>query len=311
MSGTNTQSITGITTFTNVTAFNGSQLNVQNGSTLNLVNSTIGGALSSNGSLNWTNGTLASSGQLIVNSTTSVSGFENRGVIAINGTFNNSSTPLVSGGGSRITINPGGILNTGSSLELNGALMVNNGTITGTTNVNFGSLAKGSGVYGPVNVADGGRFSPGNSPGSATTGSTTWNSGGSYLVEMADAIAGAGIGWDEWNINSQLNFNAATNSNAHFTILLSTLDALAANFDNTHDYDWTILHADGGITGFDPSELALDTSGFKNSLGIGQFSLESTPTDLIIHFSNVPEPISVALFAFAGIFAAHRRRFRR
>jgi len=73
------------------------------------------------------------------------------------------------------------------------ALLVNNGHISiGATNVNFGSLAKGSGVYGAVNVTDGGRFSPGNSPGSVTTGSTTWNSGGSYVVEIADALAGGG-----------------------------------------------------------------------------------------------------------------------
>src|SRR5207244_5057418 len=135
-----------------------------------------------------------------------------------NGTFNNSSTPLVSGGGSRITINPGGILNTGSSLELNGALMVNNGTITGTTNINFGSLAKGAGVYGTVNVNDGGRFSPGNSPGSVTTGATTWNSGGSYVVEIADALAGAGTGWDIWNIDGQINLNTTNSNTASVTI---------------------------------------------------------------------------------------------
>jgi hypothetical protein len=85
--------------------------------------------------------------------------------------------------------------------------LVNNGTIAGTTNVNFGSLAKGSGVYGAVNVTDGGKFSPGNSPGAVTTGSTTWNSGGTYTVEIADALAGPGIGWDLWTIAGDLLVN--------------------------------------------------------------------------------------------------------
>ena len=95
-------------------------------------------------------------------------------------------------------------------------LLVNNGTVTGTTNVNFGALAKGSGVYGAVNVTDGGKFSPGNSPGSVTTGSTTWNSGGGYLVEIADALAGAGVGWDVWNIDGTLGLNATATTNGRF-----------------------------------------------------------------------------------------------
>ena len=77
---------------------------------------------------------------------------------------------LVAGGGSRTTVNPGRHyhLLLGSELDLNGALLVNNGTINGTTNVNYGSLATGSGSYGVVNVNTGGVFSPGNSPGIVT-----------------------------------------------------------------------------------------------------------------------------------------------
>src|SRR5207237_2900562 len=124
------------------------------------------------------------------------------------------------------------------TLELNGGLLVNNGEISGTTNVNFGSLAKGSGKDGPLNLTDGGRFSPGNSPGSVTTGSTTWNSGGGYVVGIADALAGAGVGWDVWNIDGTLGLNATATTNGRFTISLSSMDALAANFDPPPDYDW-------------------------------------------------------------------------
>ena len=217
---------------------------------------------------------------------------------------------MILGGGSRTFIgsvdSPGGTLNVGAtSLELNGALLVNNGTITGTTNVNFGSLAKGSGTYGAINVTDGGRFSPGNSPGTVTTGSTTWNSGGDYLVEISDALLSSGR--DFWSVEGELHLNS---SFAHpFTISLASTDGLI--FDPTHDYTWPILHATDGIEGLDPSSIALETSAFKNNLDTSRFTLESTPNDLIIHFSAVPEPISLAVFCFAGIFAAHRRCFRK
>jgi len=309
LSGIGLQSITGGTTFNNITTFNGSQLTLQAASNLNLTNSTIGGSLTSNGALQWTNGTLASSGALTVNTSANISGFENRGAIAINGTLTNSSSSLVSGGGSRITINPGGTLNVSTNaLDLNGALLVNNGTITGTTNVNFGSVAKGGGVYGAVNVTDGGKFSPGNSPGSATTGSTTWNSGGSYIVEIADALAGTGIGWDTWNINGVLNLNATSTANGRFTISLSSMDALAANFDPHLDYTWPILHATDGISGFDSSAISLDSSSFKNNLSGGHFSIISAQNNLSVHFTAVPEPTSLALLAGICLLSTSRRQ---
>jgi hypothetical protein len=75
-------------------------------------------------------------------------------------------------------------------------MLVNNGTISGTTNVFYGSLAKGSGVFGSINLSNGGKFSPGNSPGAVTTGATTWNASGNYLFEINDAAGIAGTNWD-------------------------------------------------------------------------------------------------------------------
>jgi autotransporter-associated beta strand protein len=278
--------------------------NLQPTGPTSLVNFINGGNIISTAPLSWDGGMNLSSGTVILNAATlSTTAFSNDGVININNdaALTNTGNTLVSGGGSRITIAIGGSLNVATALHLNGALFVNNGTITGTTNVNYGSLAKGAGVYGAVNVTDGGRFSPGNSPGSATTGSTTWNSGGSYIVEIADALAGAGIGWDAWNINGSLNLNTAPTTNGRFTISLSTMDALAANFDPRSDYDWIILHTTDGISNFDPAAISLDTSAFKNNLFGGHFSIISTQNDLAVHFSAVPEP-SLAL-GILGILA--------
>ena len=67
---------------------------------------------------------------------------------------------LTSGGGAQLTINSGGTLNVdsanqGESLNVNGSPLVNNGTIIGTTNVNYGATASGSGTFGPINVTAG------------------------------------------------------------------------------------------------------------------------------------------------------------
>src|SRR5205814_3409463 len=158
---------------------------------------------------------LTSAGRLTLSNQVTSAGFESDGTLTINpaATLTHSGGSLVLGGGSRTFIGSsasrGGtlIVGSGDTLELNGALLINNGTIDGTTNINYGSLAKGAGRYGQINVTDGGRFSPGNSPGSVTTGPTTWNSGGTYIVELADAGGVPGTGWDFWDIDGLLGLN--------------------------------------------------------------------------------------------------------
>ena len=199
--------------FNGVTTYN-STLFQQNGPT-NFTNFTNGGQLVNNAVLNWNGGTNNGTGSLVVNNTVNVQDWGNQGVVTVNsgGTLNNAVSDLVSYGGARITVNPGGQINTnsdgsGSSLDLNGSLLANNGTLAGTTNVYYGSLAQGSGTYGAVNVYNGGQFKPGNSPGAVTTGAATWNSGGEYEFEINDALGSAGTNWDFWAIQGDLDLSA-------------------------------------------------------------------------------------------------------
>jgi len=300
--GPGTHAIGAGSIFSGVTALNGSFITQNAAATLtNFINS---GSIVNGAPLNWDGGYNTAAGSIAVNSNLATNAFENTGNITINsgGVLNNTTSPLVSGGGSRITINSGGNLNVvTTALELNGALLVNNGAITGPTNVNFGSLAKGSGVYGAVNVTDGGKFSPGNSPGAVTTGSTTWNSGGSYVVELDNAVG------DFWLVNGLLDVKST--SGHPFTISLLSLEALI--FDNTRDYTWPILHAEGGIEGLDFSSIALDLSEFKNNPGSGHFSLQSNSNDLAVHFSAVPEPSALAAIAVAFNGCVRRERRNR
>jgi autotransporter-associated beta strand protein/probable HAF family extracellular repeat protein len=293
--GTGAFDLTGGTALTGVTTFTSTAIN-QSGQA-SVANFTNGGSFTvgADQTLVWNGGTNTSSGRMVFDGTANVSDFVSDGQVNIpsGGVLNNSGSPLVLGGGSRTFVGsaaaPGGAINlAGQTLELNGALLVNNGTITGATNVNFGSLAMGAGSYGAVNVFNGGAFSPGNSPGAASLAAASFNAGGIYVFELADADAG--IGFDFLNIAGALSITAGTTSNSKFTLEIVSLDAadqpgLVGNFDPTHSYNFVLATADGGITGFAPNKFKLDISAFENSLAGGQFSLAQSGNDLLLTFS--------------------------
>ena len=274
----------------------------------------------------WTGGS-NSVGTVKVAGTTTVSGWSSGGVLEVErgGTLVNAgSSNLVLAGGSRTTIGsaaaPGGTitLQNGTRLQLNGALLVNNGSIAGPLDVNFGSVAKGGGVFGAVNVADGGKFSPGNSPGNTFSGNVTWGAGGNYLVELAAATGTAGVHWDLWSIDGTLDITAGTTANSRFTISLATLDgadqpALLAGFDNRQAYRWQIVDTTGGVAGFDAARLDLDTTGFANALGGGTLQLALSDGDVFLDFvpTPVPEPhVWMLMLAGLGSVAGMARRKR-
>ncbi len=146
------------------------------------------GPIAANSTLSWTGGTNASGGSLTVNGILNTSEFTTAGNIAIanGGVLNNSATNLTAYNGAQITVNSGGTLNgdsqnQGVALNLQDCLLVNNGTVTGTTNVNYGATVQGSGTFGQVNVSSGGTMNV--MPGLGAAGVTV--SGGS--------IAGSGL----------------------------------------------------------------------------------------------------------------------
>ncbi|MFI5381368.1 MAG: beta strand repeat-containing protein, partial [Tepidisphaerales bacterium] len=265
-----------------------------------LYNLTNSGNITINAASTWSGGLNASTANLIVNNNLAADSFGNNGIIAINpgAVLSNDVSNLTSGGGSRIYIGskagPGGTLTllNGTTLELNGALLVNNGTINGTTNVNYGSLTKGSGAFGVVNVNDGGKFSPGNSPGLATAQSCTLGSGGGYVFEITNATGAPGVGYDQLTLSGALGINAGTTANSVFTVEIDSLDAAnnpapAANFDPNRDQNWAFIHAAGGISGFNAGSFAVNSTGFANPTNGGLFAvtLDPTSTNLLISYS--------------------------
>jgi fibronectin-binding autotransporter adhesin len=284
-------------------------------------------AIGADDALSWRGGS-NTTGTLQVAGLVVTSGFSSGGLIEIasNGTILNNETDLVLAGGSRTFIGtagtPGGsmLLSSATRLQLNGALLVNNGEINGDVHVNYGSLLKGGGVFGNVTVNDGGRFSPGNSPGTARSGDATWGAGGSLLVELAAASGTAGEQWDLWAVDGILSITSGATANSRFTISLATLDgsdqaAPLAGFDPTREWQWQIVDTTGGIVGFDPARVTLDTQGFLSPLAGGTLQLAVQDGDLYVQFAPVPEPetwaqILAGLGGLAWVVRARRREGR-
>ncbi|MEW6158742.1 MAG: autotransporter-associated beta strand repeat-containing protein [Verrucomicrobiota bacterium] len=218
--------------------------------------------------------TKAGSGALVVTGTSTYTG----------GTTLNSGTLRISGD-----------LSSSSNLDINGGLLM------------------GSGTVGSVSVNSGGSISPGNSPGSMTTGDQTWAGGGTYVWQINDADAGQGSdpGWDLLNINGTLNITAGIGNEFTIQVTSLTLGNASGNvhdFNNAQAYTWPIATAtsiSGSLSG-----ITLDTSSFSNPLGGGTFGLTQAGTTLNVTFTPVPEPEEYALAFGIGLigFAIWRRR---
>lgn len=248
-----------------------------------------------NGVLNLTNSTNNRSGA------TTVSG----GTLAVTGagTINTSSSVTVSGG----------TLLYSSSTDLSAPLTWTSGTLAGTNwNGNLSGLVVGTGQT----------ISPGNSPGTANTGSQTWAGGGSYLWEINDVLGGAGSdpGWDLLLGTGALDITATSGS--PFTINITSLDLTnsagnAANFDETADYSWLIAQFGTPVTGFDPDAFFLNTAGFSNpfsgtfGIALGNSNnIDGDDSQIYLTYTGfvIPEPSRALLFALGALGLLARRR---
>ncbi len=281
---------------------------------------TNAGAFTNNGLLTWNGGRNDDAGVMTINAVANLSNVSSRGVLTVNsgGVINNTVSSLVFGGGSRTTINSGGVLNAlgGTTVELNGGLLTNNGTITGTLNVNYGGTARGAGIFGTVNVGDGGKFSPGSGP--ITVNALNLAATGAYRFELADAALAAAA---PALVNAgPLAFAAPGSPDARFRFELASVTAASApgltlGFDPARAQDFVIARNLGGITGFDVAAVLVDTSAFLNATQGGAFTVGVLGNDLVLHFQPVPEPGVNAGLAAGTVLAAlasfRRRRNRR
>lgn len=219
------------------------------------------------------------------------------------------------------TISAGSLV-LGASGSITSPTIINNGNfnvsaVTGGFALASGQTLSGSGtVTGAMTVA--GTLSPGNSPGTLSTGNLIWSNGGDYNWQMVDATGAAGSAYDTVSVTGTLDLTALTSG--QFGINLWSLSSTgpdvngnAINFNNTIDQSWTILTTSGGISGFDASDFLISiganngTAGFSNALGGGAFSLDQVGNNLVLNFTAIPEP-GAALLGGMGLLALLRRR---
>ena len=87
---------------------------------------------------------------------------------------------------------------------------------------------------------------------------------------------------------------------------MSNSPGLVNDFNPMGTYDWVLLTASGGITGFNATNFALDLTGFTNSY-TGTFSVVQNANSLVLHYA-VPEPSRMILLAGALTSLFFRRR---
>jgi autotransporter-associated beta strand protein len=186
-----------------------------------------------------------------------------------------------------------------------GTLALENSYLSRPVLAQSGVLSGNGYFYGTVTLGGNAVLSPGYSPGKMTfANGLTLLQGSAMNFEVQSAGGDAGIGYDTVEITfGSLDFSAV--SAGGFTLKLISLAANGSagnvsDFSADTNYSW-LLFSTTGITAFDPSKVALDTSLFSNSLdagmGNGWFSLTQTGNELFLNFSPVPEPSTYALLA--------------
>lgn len=169
------------------------------------------------------------------------------------------------------------VVKTGSgTLTLTGA-----SNYTGTTTVSGGTLVVDGSLASSVTVSGSGRLGGAGTLG----GGLTFAAGTRLAIEIADAAGTPGSGWDRTQIGGALNITATASTPVVIDLAGSGPGDKAANFIPGKSYQWTILTAAGGITGFSADRFAVDTTGFTNAfveqnLPHGAFSVEQSGNDI-------------------------------
>jgi autotransporter-associated beta strand protein len=239
-------------------AINGSNIAFEgNGSlALNGHNATVGGI---NDNYNWSPGSIgsASASSVVLTIAPTSGSWSYYGNIA-----ETDGAISVVKGGAGMQFLSGDNSYTGGTTISGGQLFANSNTALGTglVTVESGGTLGGSATLANTVIVSG-TVSPGYEPGSRgtlTTGSETWNGGGSYLWDIA-----AYYDYDILQINGTLSLTNTADD--RFTIKVDSHGVLP--FDPYNNYSWDIVTTSDGISGFDASAFRIDTSDFVSPGG--------------------------------------------
>ena len=223
-----------------------------------------------------------------------------------------SVTGFVTSNNPSVSLDNGNLILTNSSqLYANVSFGPNGGTLGGNGTLHFDNT---------ITIGPNAFLSPGESVGKLTLdGSVVFASGGSLVVELGSNNTGSIIA----DTILATNLNVTANTLNPFNVMLRDDNGeLSANFDPFESGAWLIVGSLGGITNFDLSSFALQMdSSVSSLLAGGAFNLQrasgtiqgisGTDNILMLTFSPVPEPSTVALLGVGLALIGFRRRRRR
>lgn len=262
-------------------------------------NTQINGAISGTGAL-----AKEGSGLLALNGENTFSGpvHMRDGTLSVTGSLAASSEAVNVTGGvfayrgtetlSRKVVVKGGAFVYDSASAYTGELQFISGTLGGSGNLSNTSIT----------VSAGKSIAPGNSAGTLTTGSQTWEAGGIYQWEIENWNGTVpGEDWDLLNINGTLSITAG--SEVPFVLQIAGYEFEGFT---EQDRDFLIASANDGIAGFDPNKITLDLTDFAH--GSGSWVLNSDGSNLVLSYTAVPEPGSATLVMLGAFMLLGNRR---
>ena len=209
---------------------------------------------------------------------------------------------------SGITIGPGGsfLYGGGTPLPIAPAL--------GGSGLGVRSILGGTGTIAAAVTLDdiGDVLAPGTSPGIlGFSVGQSW-SAFSYDWEINDFTGtAAGSAFDQLQVTGTANLTGAAFQLNVLSLTAGNLPGPVPNFGET-DRSWIILTTTQGIDGFNASNWTLNTAGFDGgTTAAGSWNVAQVGNDLVLSYTAVPEPTTLALvglLSLGGMLTLARRR---
>ena len=327
--GTGTLTLGGANTYTGGTLVSAGELignttsllrNITNNATLTFDESgsgTYAGDISGTGTLVKDNtgtviltgaNTQATGGTLIIDGTLQIGSggtsgslagaIDNDGTLIFNRSDDITQSAVISGTGA-VTKQGAGTLTmsavntfSGATTISAGELVVNGTNASSAVTVASSTTLSGSGEVGGLTVS--GLLSPGNSIGTLSAGSTVFDGGGSFQLEMYDWTSTAGTGWDLLAITGDLTLS--NTSGNPFTIDLvsfsdSTTPGVSVNFNANQSFTNTFVTYTGSLLGetFAENLFTVSTNSFQNPVN-GTFSITNVSGGLALLYVTSFDP---------------------